>query len=156
LSSREEELGCKLLKSGSGTTNIFAGDGTSSSVVLTRELIREGIKALEYGMHPIDLKIGMTAATRAISEELSKMVRLIYPCKSDLFHVAMVSTNYDEKLSDIIATGMAELGKDGDFILDESNTNETYMRILHGAIIDRGYVSEQFVNNTISKTYNTS
>lgn len=153
LSSREEELGCKLVKSGSGTTNVFAGDGTSSSVVLTRELVRQGVKALEYGMHPIDLKIGMNAAAQALSDELSKMVKHIYPCKSDLFHVAMVSTNYDEKLSDIISSGLAELGKDGDFVMDESSTNESYMQILHGAIIDRGFVTSQFVNNDMNNSY---
>ncbi len=146
LSSREEELGCKLLKGGTGTTNVFAGDGTTSSVILTRELVKEGIKAIEYGMHPIDLKIGMQAAGDAMSAELSKIAKKIYPCKSDLFKVAMVSTNYDNKLAEVVAEGLTALGKDGSFTLEESKTTNTYVEIAHGVTMERGFVSEEFIN----------
>jgi chaperonin GroEL len=39
LLNRAEELGSKLLKKTSGQTNLIAGDGTTSSAVLTKEIL---------------------------------------------------------------------------------------------------------------------
>ncbi len=42
LLNRAEELGSKLLKKTSGQTNLIAGDGTTSSAVLTKEILLQG------------------------------------------------------------------------------------------------------------------
>ena len=119
-----------MLKSGSGTTNVFSGDGTTTSVILTRELVREGIKAIEYGMHPIDLKIGMNAAVDTIIEELKKMTKKIEGGKEGIFKVAMIATNYDQKISQVLSEGLTNLGKDGSFSFDESPGSETFIDVL--------------------------
>ncbi len=151
LGNREEQLGCKLLQGASGTTNLFAGDGTTSSVILTRELIREGIKAIEYGMHPIDIKIGMSAAADTIMGELKAMARHIPATKGDIFRVAMVATNYDEKVSALLSDGLSLLGRDGMFMFDEAPGVESSIELSHGSTFSRGYVSPEFVTNTFSK-----
>ena len=129
LSDMDEELGCKLLKGGSGTTNKFAGDGTTSSVVLTRELVRGGVKAIEYGMHPIDLKIGMRVALDRLLQELRKMCRALPSTKTGIRQVAMISSNNDPKISDILGDSLAALGKDGHFTFDSSPTLESFVEV---------------------------
>ena len=42
LDSRAHEMGSKLLKRAAGATNNFAGDGTTSTAVLTREILTLG------------------------------------------------------------------------------------------------------------------
>lgn len=42
LKDRAEEMGSKLLKKQAGSTNIFAGDGTTTSTILTREILKNG------------------------------------------------------------------------------------------------------------------
>lgn len=39
LKDRAEEMGSKLLKKQAGATNIYAGDGTTTSTILTREIL---------------------------------------------------------------------------------------------------------------------
>lgn len=39
LGDRAEEMGSKLLKKQAGATNIFAGDGTTTSSILTRAIL---------------------------------------------------------------------------------------------------------------------
>ena len=46
LSDRAQEMGAKLLKRSTGATNTYAGDGTTSSAILSREIIERGIKAI--------------------------------------------------------------------------------------------------------------
>ncbi len=131
LSNMEEELGCKLLKGGSGTTNKCAGDGTTSSVVVTRELVREGVKAIEYGMHPIDLKIGMQVALEVVLQELRKMRKTVPNTKAGVRSVAMISSNNDTSLSDLLAESLPLLGKNGHFTFDSSPTLNSYLEVLY-------------------------
>jgi chaperonin GroEL len=42
LKDRAEEMGSKLLKKQAGSTNTFAGDGTTTSTILTREILKNG------------------------------------------------------------------------------------------------------------------
>ena len=46
--TRDRDLGAKLLKRVANNTNIFAGDGTTSSTLLSKELVERGFKAIEF------------------------------------------------------------------------------------------------------------
>ena len=68
LADRAQELGARLLKRSAGNTNTFAGDGTTSSSILSREIIERGIKAIEFEKaHPVGIKRGLTKAHQVIS-----------------------------------------------------------------------------------------
>ena len=52
-----------MLKRSAGATNTFAGDGTTSSSVLTREILQRGIHAIEFEKaHPVAIKRGLDKA----------------------------------------------------------------------------------------------
>jgi len=56
-SSRAAALGSKLLKQAAARTNHFAGDGTTTSTLLSHALVKNGFNAIEFGgAHPIALK----------------------------------------------------------------------------------------------------
>lgn len=44
---RAEEIGARLLKRSAGYTNIYAGDGTTSSALVSYEILKLGIRAIE-------------------------------------------------------------------------------------------------------------
>lgn len=52
-------------------TNGSAGDGTTTAILLTREIIRSGLLAIVNGANPVSLKIGMEKAV----EELIKVLK---------------------------------------------------------------------------------
>lgn len=67
LGIREQEMGAKLLKRSTGATNIFAGDGTTTSAILAREILTRGNKAIEFeGAHPVAIKRGLDKAQQVI------------------------------------------------------------------------------------------
>ena len=63
LAQRAQEIGSKMLKRSAGATNTYAGDGTTSSSVLTREILQRGIQAIEFEKaHPVAIKRGLDKA----------------------------------------------------------------------------------------------
>ena len=60
---RELDLGSKLVKRVANNTNVFAGDGTTSSALLSSSLVKAGVNAVEtQGAHPVSLRRGMEKA----------------------------------------------------------------------------------------------
>ena len=56
-------MGAKLLKRQAGATNTFAGDGTTTSSILSREIVTRGVQAIEFeGAHPVAIKRGLDKA----------------------------------------------------------------------------------------------
>lgn len=74
LPDRAQEMGSKLLKKQSGATNIFAGDGTTSSSILTRELLQMGQQAIRFeGAHPVALKRGLDVGLGVVLQYLREI-----------------------------------------------------------------------------------
>ena len=69
---KQTMLSHKCLKAAK-KTNDTAGDGTTTATVLTRVIVREGIKAVSAGMNPVDLKRGIDSAVKLVIEELTKI-----------------------------------------------------------------------------------
>src|SRR5471032_1626583 len=77
LSDRFENLGAQLIREVASKTNDLAGDGTTTATVLAQSIFREGSKAVEAGMNPMDLKRGIDKAVQAVVDELKKRSRKI-------------------------------------------------------------------------------
>ena len=61
-------MGAKLLKKSAGSTNIYAGDGTTSQAVLAREILQRGIIAIEFEKaHPVAIKRGLDKALQVVT-----------------------------------------------------------------------------------------
>jgi chaperonin GroEL len=46
--SRDRDMGAKLLKRVANNTNIYAGDGTTTSTLISSQLSQMGFKAIEF------------------------------------------------------------------------------------------------------------
>jgi chaperonin GroEL len=71
---RAMDIGIKLVKRVANNTNIYAGDGTTTSTLMSKELVDRGFKAIEFqGAHPIALKRGMDKALKIVLEYLKNI-----------------------------------------------------------------------------------
>ena len=67
IADRAQEMGAKMLKRSTGATNIFAGDGTTTSSILAREILTRGNNAIEFeGAHPVAIKRGLDKSMQII------------------------------------------------------------------------------------------
>lgn len=142
-----ENSGAQLAREAALRTNDTAGDGTSTSVVLTYELIREGYKAVEAGFKPIELKRGMD---KAAAEVVKLIKNSSIPVKDeDIKKVATISANNEEKYGELVDKAFAVAGANAESIINVEATKgiDTEIEETTGLTFDQGWLSSYFVND---------
>jgi chaperonin GroEL len=149
LADEFENMGAQMVKEVAAHTSEQAGDGTTTATVLAHAMFKEGLKAVEAGMNPMDLKRGIDKATQAVVEALKT---LSIPCEDNkaIAQVGTISANLDASIGQIIADAMAKVGKEGVITIEEGSGLETQLEVVEGMQFDRGYLSPYFINNTES------
>ncbi|KAL0804371.1 hypothetical protein Bca101_096861 [Brassica carinata] len=84
-----ENIGAKLVRQAAAKTNDFAGDGTTTSVVLAQGFIAEGVKVVAAGANSVLITRGIEKTAKALVAELKKMSKEVED--SELADVAAVS-----------------------------------------------------------------
>ena len=145
LSDPAENMGAQLVKQVAEKTNDVAGDGTTTATVLAQAMVKEGLRNLAAGAQPMDIKIGIEAAVKAVSEELKKNSTAVSG-KSQIADVATISAQ-DKAIGDLIAEAMDMVGKDGVITVEESSTTGLELDFTEGMQFDKGYISPYFVTD---------
>ena len=148
-----EELGVQMLKQAAIKTADNAGDGTTTSTLLAREIVKAGLKRLDDGANAVDIKRGIDKGVTQIVESLRSITEQV-DNQEQLQQIATISANNDEIVGKLISTAMEKVGKEGVVHIEESKTGETYLETVEGMQFNRGYKSPYFVtnNNTMSTT----
>jgi len=146
-----ENLGAQAIKDVSMQASKLAGDGTTTATVLAAQMYKDGLRAINSGANPVELKRGMDLATAAVIAQLRTLSKEV-KTNEEIRQVATISSNNDTAVGNIIAEAMASVGKDGVIQVDQSKTSETTLEIVEGMQIERGYISPYFVTNQTSMT----
>ena len=146
-----EEIGASLVKNIAGRTNLIAGDGSSTSTVLAGALVEEGLKKINSGINPINLKRGFNQAVDDTIKVLKKTARQINT-KEEIAQVASISANDDHEIGDLIAEAVENVGRDGVITVADSTTTDTHITYVEGMQFDRGYLSPYFCNDRENMT----
>jgi chaperonin GroEL len=109
-------------------------------------MVKEGLRNLAAGAQPMDIKIGIEAAVKAVSEELKKNSTAVSG-KSQIADVATISAQ-DKAIGDLIAEAMDKVGKDGVITVEESSTTGLELDFTEGMQFDKGYISPYFVTDS--------
>jgi chaperonin GroEL len=70
LKNQYQNLGSSLIIEAASKTNDMAGDGTTTAIILSSKLILEGIKYLDEGVNPVDIKEGFDFYLPIILEKI--------------------------------------------------------------------------------------
>lgn len=146
LEDPEENLGAQMVKQVASNVARSAGDGTTTATVLAQSILTKGIKMIEAGFDPMEIKSGIDRTLELIKNHLQKN-SIKVDGVSQIEQVATISANGDNNIGSIIARAMGEVGFDGVITVDESNTNETYLDVVKGMQFKAGYLSPYFINN---------
>ena len=140
-----ENMGAQLVKEAASKTADVAGDGTTTSTVLTRAIVDEGIKVITAGANPMIMRRGLERASEYVVTELSKMKKEIK--QDDLANVATVSAGNPE-LGALISEALKKVGKDGVVTVEEGRGLSTEIEYKEGMEFDKGYASSYFITNS--------
>ncbi|CEL12490.1 60 kDa chaperonin [Candidatus Portiera aleyrodidarum] len=151
LKEKFENMGAQMVKEVASKTADVAGDGTTTATVLAQAIVNEGIKQINSGRNPMDLKRGIDKAIRASVEEIKKISVKCADSRS-IAQVGTISANGDSKIGQLIAKAMEKVGKKGVITVDESRGFEDELEVVEGMQFDRGYISPYFVTNQENMT----
>lgn len=128
-------MGAKLVYEVANNTNDVAGDGTTTATILARDMINNGIKAVDKGSNPVLMREGIEYASKEVAKTILKNSRKV-ETSNDVASVATISAGSKE-IGDLIAQAMDKVGRDGIINVGESNGFDNELEISEGMQYDQ-------------------
>ena len=138
-----QAIGANMIKQVAINTAKKAGDGTTTATVLAQSMAIEGTKYINNGANPIDIKRGMDKCVDVAVKYLDDNCRHISD-NDGLRSVALISANSDGDIADLIVDVINKVGTDGVISVEESPITKSYVDVVDGMQIPRGYESAYF------------
>ncbi|CAN0199364.1 unnamed protein product [Ascophyllum nodosum] len=141
----EQNVGVKLVQEVAQKSDNRAGDGTTTSTLLTQEIVNQGMRLVTAGCNPVELRQGILAASGMIIEEIKKLATPVRK-NEDLLNVATIASG-STVMGGIIAKAFEKVGDTGSTVVEESQTLGDEVEFTEGLTIDRGFLSPYFIND---------
>ena len=141
-----ENMGATLIKEAARNTVKEAGDGTTTATVLAESLIKEVNKDIYKDLSIRTIKEGVGTALDKVNKHLQDKAIEV---KDDMLEdVSSISCNNDRVLGKIISEAYTKVGRDGVVLMEESETEKTYVDVVDGVQFDCGITSPHFITDT--------
>ena len=137
-----EELGVQLVKQAAIKTADNAGDGTTTSTLLAREMAKQGLKYLNHGENAVEIKRSIDKAVKEVVEHLRLEIKEDISSEEQLKQIATISANNDPEVGELIA----DVGK----LLKLKEHTSTYGRWRSKESIGRRTLQKYIVSNFIT------
>ena len=151
LKNEVEELGVELIKQAATKTADKAGDGTTTSTLLAREMVKEGLSYLNNGENAVRIKRDIDSAVQGVLDRL-RFISQDISDEKQIKQIATVSANNDEEIGKLIALAIDKVGLDGVVHIEQSKTGDTQIETVEGIQFSRGYKSPYFVTDNATMT----
>lgn len=141
----EENVGARLIQEVAAKSDSKAGDGTTTSTIMTQAIVNNGMKAVTAGINPVALNRGIRKAANIVSQKIKELAKEVESI-DDLRNVATIASGSIE-MGRIIAQAADKVGETGSTVVEESQTLFDEIEFTEGLTVDRGYISPYFVKD---------
>lgn len=145
-----ENLAAQVVKQAAAKTAKIAGDGTTTSTLLTYALVEAAYPLIFTGTPPIEIKRTYEAMLTLTLDYLNSNSSPI--TLENIGAIASISANNDTLLGDLISQAYSHIGLQGVIALEDSPTSATTIELVNGAYFDRGWLSHYFVTEPTTMT----
>jgi len=148
----EKDLICKIVRQAADRTNRQAGDGTTTSIAIARELFKEGHKFVKAGHNVTQLRREIDEGRRKVIEELNKLTIKIDESNQNtlyknLLDIATISMNGEIEVAEMVAQAIKDAGKYGIVNILENDKDENVLEKVDGIKLNQGWVSPFFAKD---------
>jgi chaperonin GroEL len=126
-------------------TSEAAGDGTTTATLLAQAMVNIGLKRIEAGVNPMEVRRGISKAVRIVVEEMKRHSISIGDDRPKIEQVASISANNDPEIGKLMADAMSKSGTERVITIEDAKGMDTTIEIVEGMRFDRGYLSPYFV-----------
>lgn len=139
LKDQFENTVMSILNEASQQTN-KVGDGTTSTLVIARSIIVNGLKLIAAGANPMSLKRGINKAVDTLVDAINEKAIKVEE-NDQILKVATIAANNDPDLGGLIAEAFEKIGKDGVVSIEDSKTSTSRVEVVKGMQFNKGYIS---------------
>ena len=93
-----ENMGAQMVKEVASKTADIAGDGTTTSTLLAREMIKAGLTYLNNGANAVEIKRSIDSAVKKVVEFLKEELSEEISSEEQLEQIATISANNDKEV----------------------------------------------------------
>lgn len=146
--------GAAMIKEAAENANAIAGDGTTTTVLLSSEMCKEGVNLITAGKQPVEVQKGMDAACADIIKNIDKY-KMDVESDKDILSIATISANNDEKVGSIVHQAFTMIGEGGIVNLQDSHTKsgETTVEFSDGLTFETGIEDGRFATDKRTESF---
>lgn len=141
-----ENLGAQVIKQSASRTADEAGDGTTTATVLAQSIYTEGCKMKAAGYDIELIKQGLQQGLKIALDSLTNQKRDV-ETDTDLRQVALISSNGEGDIADLIVSAINASGVDGEVIVEEAKGFKSSLTVVDGYQVERGFLSPYFITD---------
>lgn len=146
----------KIIKEAADRTNRLAGDGTTTSIALVREIFKQGYQSIVAGQNVTQLKYELDAGLKKV---LSKLLESVIEIESNnpekrykfLQDIANISMNGESEIAKLVADAINITGVNGLINVTTTSKSENSIQKIEGTTIKSGWVSPFFNKDKMAK-----
>ena len=141
-----ENYAAQIVKRAADQAVEKAGDGTTTTCVLTRAIYEAAMSVIKTTSVPV------STICRQLQEIVKRIdnslkARELTPESSEFKSAINIATNGDNDLTEIITDAFKRVGKDGIITVEPADGKETTLEKVEGLCFDTGFISPYFVTN---------
>lgn len=140
------EPGVEIIKHTAIKAEQISGDATTTTTILTKAFVEVGMKLMDEGHNPTTVKQLMRDFSEDVIDMVSTRYRNQVQSTEDRMKIAMVSTNGDKSLSEVIVDGFENAGKYGRVVVRQTGTSTDLQESINGYALERGIYNDYFFN----------
>jgi len=133
-------------------TNSEAGDGTTTSILLTSVMLKEGMRLKSEGFNGMEITRTLREASKKLLGRIKEQARVIKDDK-ELFNVARISANNDDKIAKTVVDTVKVAGLDGMVFIEPNNKPEDEIESNVGFNIKAGMFRPEFRTHGFAAMY---
>ena len=134
----------EIVKGASLKTNAEAGDGTTSTIILTQTLAKEALKLIDEGIGWIDIRDNLNKLSESLLKRISES-KIDVKTDKDLWNVAMISANNDTDVAKNVLDVIKTAGEDGMVFIESNNKVETEINKDLGFMVKSGILFQELL-----------
>jgi len=145
-----ENVAAQIIRQAAAKTAEIAGDGTTSTTILTRYIVEEGFNVLNSNksLNTTQLKNSIDEIVKVLLEELELNTKHI--TIDDVLDVAMVACNGDSYIAGLVSDAFKVIGVEGIVSVFDSRNYETSLDATEGIKLDRSHIVPALVGGRTS------
>ncbi len=142
-----KNLGAELIKQAAAKTVSEVGDATTQTCILAQTIIEQGLKIIDEGQNPIEVKSGIDKAIMYATEYLkNESIPIKHKDDTALSNIAIISANNNIQIGTDIAHIYHKIGLEGIIRVEASDYKSTETIINKGMLVESGYLYPTFIN----------